>query len=668
MGLILLIIVGSFFLNSFLENKIRETIAKELPQGFQINDYDIEVKSLRGSVSISELQLKLEHPSDSIKNSSVFLEKVSANGLGYLKYIFSDKLSFNSIKLNALEVIYYKDTLLPDSEEVTKESFDQWISTGEFSMENSSILFKDSEGSVFLAEDLNFYLDDVLVNKNTVKEKIPFEFSDLEVETSEMHYRVNEFDVLSLKDLKLLDNQLSLNNLTLQTVFDEDELPETKDHLDLDFPSITISDFYFETVDTTFQISGNAIQIDDASLKIKQGEKIQATEPGEESKKQNEIAIPFTMDSFNINNASVMITKADESTFLDVAELDFSLQEVTVNNSTLSQGIPLNFNDLRLETTSLQYRLNPYDMLTYKQLSLVDNSLEVTDLSIKTIYTRAELSAILDKERDHMDLVIPSLNLKEFYITSEDTILTAKGEAVTLTDPALTIYRDKLVADDKSIKPLYSKAIREIPFPLTLDSLFIKNASITYEERVKNDQPPGKIFFTELYAKVGNVSNTYEKGEKKTTLNIRSQFMDNSNLMIDWSFDVNDPDDRFHIQGELGSLNATRMNSFTKSHLRVGLEGNIKSTYFNINGNDDNSQIDFKINYDKLKVEILGEKDKKKWLPSAVANIFVSKSSDNKEGTFKDAKATAERKKDRSFFNYLWINIMEGLKEAVVNI
>jgi hypothetical protein len=225
----------------------------------------------------------------------------------------------------------------------------------------------------------------------------------------------------------------------------------------------------------------------------------------------------------------------------------------------------------------------------------------------------------------------------------------------------LTIY-------NTSIKPLYSKSIRNIPFPLTLDSLHANNAMVVYEEKVSARQPAGAINFSNLNASIGNLSNTYALGEKKTTIHITSIFMDESPLNIEWSFDVNDLKDTFQIQGELDALNATKMNSFTKASLNVELEGKIKKTFFNIHGNNERSSIDLRISYDNLKVEILNKENKRNWLLSSVANIFVKKDTDSREGSFIEGKGTAERNKDKSFFNYLWISIQEGLKDVMVAI
>jgi len=522
-------------------------------------------------------------------------------------------------------------------------------------------------------DSLYFSLKDVVVNNTTLQEKIPFYFSEIELETRDFFYQLNEYDELSLKEFLVKDQQLQIKNIAIQTKIDTLNVVNPANEIDIkniQIPSLTISDLHFKVVEDTFQLFGEELEFENPTLFIQKAKNVVVNnkETQTESKTTKEAPLPFSLASLTIKNSAITWLNADESVHLQIEDFNFSLKELVFNTSTFQQKIPFQFSDLEMQSNAIQYELNAYDLLSLNTFSIQDKELQIENLAIKTIYSKTELSRVISKERDHMDVEIPLLLLKDFHFNTLDSTFKVTASDLRLENPVLKVYRDKLVADDNSIKPLYGKVIRDIPFPLTIDSLHVTNGSIDYEERVKADQPAGKIFFSNLNATMGNLSNTYGKGEKRTTIDIRTTFMGESNLSINWDFDINEPDDKFHIQGELGRLNATKMNSFTKSSLRVDITGDIIRTYFNIYGNINRSQVDFKINYKELKVEVLDKKDKKNWLFSAVANIFVKKSSSNNEGTFKEANATVERNKDKSFFNYLWINITEGLKQVVVAI
>src|SRR5690606_8006099 len=134
----------------------------------------------------------------------------------------------------------------------------------------------------------------------------------------------------------------------------------------------------------------------------------------------------------------------------------------------------------------------------------------------------------------------------------------------------------------------------------------------------------------------------------------------------EWMFDVQNKNDHFTFQAEVGSLVADKMNSFTEPNLKVRLEGQANKTYFTIDGNNDTSTTNMKINYSDFKVTVL-QKDgeKKNKLLSAIANIFISKDSEKKNEYYREGTAEATRNKTQSVFNFLWISVKNALTKSM---
>jgi len=55
LGVVILIVVASYIANPILKNKIKEAITKEIPEGFEVNDFEISVNSFKGSAYIENL-------------------------------------------------------------------------------------------------------------------------------------------------------------------------------------------------------------------------------------------------------------------------------------------------------------------------------------------------------------------------------------------------------------------------------------------------------------------------------------------------------------------------------------------------------------------------------------------------------------------------------------
>lgn len=502
-GLLVLVIGASFVLNPIIEKRIVTAIHNELPENYNVNDFELQINSLKGNASLHNLQIKIKNDLDSTKNSTLILEKARFTGLSYVKLLFSDHIAFKTVFLSGVEIDYIQ----PEKPEETEKKeaskpFEKTISIQNFQLENSSFSIKNKEGKPIAA--------------------------------------------------------------------------------------------------------------------------------------------------------------------LNISEL--SLDKPKINAATLTNKIPFEYQDVSLTAGEISFQINPYDLLTVDQLTWQNKQLALTDFAIKTIYNKAALSRVINKERDHFDLTVPQVVFEDFLIEENTSGLNVNAQKLTFNNPEFFVYRDKLVADNTSIKPLYSKLLRELPFKLTINTAMIENAQVEYEERVHADRAPGLVKFSNLNAEMQNLSNTYAAGEKETAIDIQSKFMDESPLKLKWRFDINDTQDTFQVQGEIGPLNASKMNAFTVSNLNIETEGELQKTYFNINGNNNQSTVDFRIRYENFKVDILTREQTRNRFLSAVVNIFVKKNTESGDEQFKETRAEVRRNKDRSAFNYLWINIEAGLKKTMIGI
>lgn len=380
-----------------------------------------------------------------------------------------------------------------------------------------------------------------------------------------------------------------------------------------------------------------------------------------------EIYKPILVEKLKINNSKFAIyEKGEDSTKLYTKDFSVEVNGIKVDEKTIRRKIPLDFKAYSAKSDSVFVKLGPYENLTVKDFTIEDHKAVFKEIHLKTKYSKRELSKIIKKERDHYDLSLKSLALDDIDFGFNTNGFFAKSKVVTLNSPSLEIYRDKLVADDLTIKPLYSKMLRKLPFELSVDSLKIKDGSIKYEERVKAENMGGFIDFKNLNAAISNVSNTY-KSPEKTHLKITADFMDKTPISVDWSFDVQNQYDQFLFKADVGALYANKLNSLTQPNSKVKLEGNTNKTYFTIDGNNETSTTDLKINYSDFKVTIL-QKDgeKKNKVLSTIANIFISKDSKKNGENYKEGKAEATRDKTKSIFNFLWISVKSALTNAMI--
>ncbi len=375
------------------------------------------------------------------------------------------------------------------------------------------------------------------------------------------------------------------------------------------------------------------------------------------------------IETIEIVNGDVQIFNvANESLILKSEKINFKIHDVAIKKSNLNRKIPVTFQDYQLTCNNLFYMLNDYENLVVGEGDFNNDFYKIKNLSIKTTYSKKELSKQISVERDHFDLNIDSIVVKNHdFGIKKDSIFYFESNQVDFYKPIFKIYRDKLVEDDLTYKPLYSKSLRNLNFDMSLSNVFLNNASIIYTEKVKEDTEGGRLEFSNLNAEINNLSNTYKKQETKTSANIDAIFMENTPIHVNWDFDVKDSNDEFIFKADVGNLAASHMNQFMEPNLNVRLNGEVKKTYFTINGNDQSSLIDLKLEYDDFDIVILKKNGKEKnKLLSGLINLFVSSDSNDKSTVFRHGhKSNIERDKTKSVFNYLWLNVKAGLLNAM---
>ncbi|OBQ54187.1 hypothetical protein JJL45_10160 [Tamlana sp. s12] len=365
------------------------------------------------------------------------------------------------------------------------------------------------------------------------------------------------------------------------------------------------------------------------------------------------------------NGAAQVLSLQNDSLLFDIKSFKINLKDLK-HHPDKKNRMPVTFQDFDIEADSIQLNVGAYDRLFISQAQLKDHASVLKAVQLKTMFSKKELSKHITTERDHFNLGVDSIVINEVdFGYKQDTIFYFTTNKAALHHLDFNIYRDKLVADDYTIKSLYGKMLRELNFDLNVKELQVYDGKIVYEERVHHSGVPGEIFFTDFNATMSNINNTYPEGDK-TVVNITARFMDEAPLKAYCDFDINNEYDRFLFKAELGSFHAEKMNQFLVPNLNVKFEGILHKTYFTIDATANHSSIDLKTDFDGLRVDILRKhKHKKNKFLSAIANIFVKKTTEHGDSAFAEAKRHGiKRDKTKSVFNFLWLNVKEGLLHA----
>ncbi len=385
--------------------------------------------------------------------------------------------------------------------------------------------------------------------------------------------------------------------------------------------------------------------------------------PKNDTLSRNVVALKksISIDMLSLKNANFSVKDDNDSILVKVADFDLKLFGIATDSSRIKNKLPLTIDGYSVSTSEIFVDLGPYEAVNIDSLRIENRELRIIDLKLASKYSKRALSKILTAERDHIVLDIPKITLQRLTFGFHDLeFFVSAGEGM-LEQPSIEIYRDKLIDDDLKPKRLYSRMLRELPLDLDIEELKINKGHIGYEELVTAGSKAGRIVFDDVDVEISNLSNTYTP-DNKTTVEAKALFMGQAPMDLDWSFDVNNKNDFFTASGSFSNFEAESINQFLAPNMGARTKGHVDALYFTISGNDTHSSGEMKMKYDDFEFIIL-KKDRlavNKVL-TAIGKIFMANNSNTDEKAYRFGTIDVERDPTKSFFNYLWINVRDGV-------
>jgi len=386
---------------------------------------------------------------------------------------------------------------------------------------------------------------------------------------------------------------------------------------------------------------------------------------------RNSVVKPFekivTVSDIYLNHGELkMIDSGKKNSVLSVSNINLNLDGIIVTDKILKGKIPFQFSNYTLSCDSLYYHPNEFYHIKTKKVKSTKTDLKIDKFEMLPTYSRKEFVSKMKTEKDIYTLLCDSINVSkiDWGFTNDDFFFHCN--TIDLNQASANIYRSKEPADDLTKKHLYNKLLRDLKFDLKVDLLKIRNSVLEYEEEKDFEFGAGKINFHSFNLTATSIASGYKKNKlPDVKIKINCRFMKSSPFNVNWKFNVMNRTDGFNINGTLRDFDAEKIAAFTKPYMNVSTKGILDEVHFNFTGNDQVSSGDFGVQYDDLKFTIYKKDDRKKKnkLLTFVAKIFVKK--DTKE-KLKETKVEVQRIPEKSFYNFFWRNIAEGLVKILV--
>jgi hypothetical protein len=387
----------------------------------------------------------------------------------------------------------------------------------------------------------------------------------------------------------------------------------------------------------------------------------------------------ITADSLVLENTTVTLVDMDSKKLRVKAEglsLRFSgieIDSLKENDSTqilFSRDLSIHCDKVDMPLTKGNYKLQvagfDFDSRT--------GFFHTGQIRLKTGMTETEFARSHPFAVDRFDLVLARLDLKGF---SRSGLLHQQlmADSIELEGLSLHIFSDKSVPHD-SVNRTHDypqEAIMNLPVPLYVKKIKIRNSYIEYKEKNDKSDSSGKVTFFHVQAVIEQVTNMpeYIRENNQMLLQFHADFLNVSPFSAQIRMRLNDRRGIFSMDARLGEMDALTLNDLLKPMALAELnKGKINGLQYHLDATNIRGKGKLLLQYENLSVRLLKKDDDKnkyktKVLPTLVAGLVV-KDSNPQHGKTRIANVDYTRDIHRSIFNLMWKSLFAAIKEVAM--
>lgn len=652
-SILLLVLIVNIGFSLWLKYQLPDYIKNKTPYAITYKTLNVEI--LSGSISADDILIKSKNPKDkNVLAIDGFIDGLNVSRLGIIDLIKNKQINTNSITLTnpRLKIALAN----PKTVDSVKKKMPFLIRNINITKGNIEVI-KPDDSKVFSATNLNLEIKNLSLNDNP--DELPFALDSYKITAKDFFARISDVYTINSSDVKTNNGQLEINDFELKSVLDfrdwEKSFTKQKSLFNIKSKKVSFDDLVFDKTKLNLK---NAQFIDPEFVIQNRDQKII------KAKDVKKKGIDLNFANIDIKNGKLSMLKSNGEKSLSLAKFEANIKEFLMDEETSKNKLPFKFKDYKITGNTFFYDSGKYYNMTLSSLNVTPQSVDLKYFKLIPKMSRAEFVRTIPMEDDQFNISANRILLSGIDWTFEKE-LDLHLKSAKLDNVDANIFRSKIPKDNPKEKLLYSKVLRNIKFPLIVDNLNLVNSKLVYEEDKPDNNGPGKVFFTNFNLNVKNLNSNKKKGANtKVPIVINCKFMGVSPMKVNWNFDTSDLRDNFTIGGYINDLPANDINPFIKPYMNITATGTITSLNYNFKGNNDIMNGKFSIAHKDLKVSLLDKetKKKKKFL-SGVANLLVKKDSQKFP---ESVDIYVERNKERSFFNFYWKGIEDGLKKTLL--
>jgi hypothetical protein len=386
-------------------------------------------------------------------------------------------------------------------------------------------------------------------------------------------------------------------------------------------------------------------------------------------------SIDFNEVSFKYIDNNQAVPVIDSLEHLNVSLKDWLIDANSARDTTrlyLLKDVRLQLNDYSYATADSMYHVEAHQI----NFSSATGNLKIKNLALVPRYGEMAFSKIVGFSKDRFNIHLNDVELKGLDLP----LFVKKQELLTremnIRNGHVAVFNNNEIPGKDTIKTGQDphQLLQKIPGKLTLRKVSLHNLDVSYAEYDRNSKQKGRISFEHTSGTITNITNVDKEKKKNQFMEIKlnTLLMGQGRLQTHFKFDLLAKDGAFSYSGTLNGLNGAVLNAVTKPLGMMHIKsGDVQELKFNIKANAKRAQGNMEFKYDDLAIAVLKREEgsggfSRQGLLSLLANtIVINPANPDARGMFKAANIDYERKPNRSFFNFIWKTLFQGIRHSV---
>ncbi len=274
-----------------------------------------------------------------------------------------------------------------------------------------------------------------------------------------------------------------------------------------------------------------------------------------------------------------------------------------------------------------------------------------------------------------MDAVVSNIYMHDFSLAECIQTGNLKASYIELGQIDAAIFKDARKTPNRQKRPMLQEMMYDYPAVLKVDSLFILDGEIVYEEHGAQSNQPGKVRFEDVQMQAYCITNDSVSANDTSMFEIiaKTFIMGKSEFRMHMKAELFDPENRFTFKGSASAMHAEDLNPIVEKNAYVFVNsGTVDNMYFNFSANNFNSTGTMVFLYHDLNLTLKNKNTDdttamKERLLTILANMKVKDANPQPGQGIRTGEIYFERNTEKYMINYCFKSILSGILSSISN-